>query len=229
MFSHFSSNKWSVFFSTCLSLLNVSIISFIIVSNLSILRATQSRDPYDDQQVWTFWNCCTHTMCNCNIQQYVLICIVQNSGRLVFRYGWSAQMDTSAGLRLCWGNQQGFASEMVSLFLLSIPPLCTQIYTQMHVRVHQPYLHGSVWSQYLCWGSQMFFASWYEDQLFTNEKTTLSEQVCPSYSITYRIHKAGVHCRHIYSVLFGHELPVPMDIYSTDCSKSNTSLYLCFC
>jgi len=99
----------------------------------------------------------------------------------------------------------------------------------MHVRVHKPYLHGSVWSQYLCWGSQMFFASCYEDQLFTNEKTTLSEQVCPSYSITYRIHKAGVHCRHIYSVLFGHELPVPMDIYSTDCSKSNTLLYLCCC
>lgn len=29
---------------------------------------------------------------------------------------------------------------MVSLFLLSIPPL----YTQMHVRVHKPYLHGSM-------------------------------------------------------------------------------------
>lgn len=79
-------------------------------------------------------------MCNCNIQQYVLICIVQNSGRLVFCCGWSAQMDTSTGLRLCWGNQQGFASEMVSLFLLSIPPS----YTQMHVRVHKPYLHASM-------------------------------------------------------------------------------------
>lgn len=133
-------------------------------------------------------------MCNCNIQQYVLICIVQNSGRLVFRCCWSAQMDTSAGLRFCWGDQQGFASEMVSLFLLSIPPL----YTQMHVRVHKPYL-------------QMFFASWCENQLFTNKKTTithLSEQVWPSYSITYRIHKAGVHCRHIYPVLFDHKLPV---------------------
>ena len=29
--------------------------------------------------------------------------------------------------------------------------------------------------------------------------------------------------QHIYLVLFSHKLPIPIDIYSTDCSELNTS------